>query len=612
MSERAYEVRGGGLETMWQDLRFGVRTLVRNPGFAAVAILTLALGTGATSAIFSFGSMRSCSDRSYREPERLLSVAEHRNGVDMALTAPDYLDWRGKPPRSSSLPRRQGRQPTSPIVANPSASSPCVSPATTSTRWAFLLRMAGDSAGAMNRTVRRVSRCSVMVSGVAALPGIRVSSARSIAINGEPHVVVGIMRRQLSLRSTGSPTLAAAQSHTAGTAGARGRIPRRRWTSAARRHGHPGPGRAGRNREESREGQTAVQRQGDGARRSLHEAVVAQVRDAAFILLAAVSFVLLIACANVANLLLARATRRHAEMSVRAALGASRSRIARQLLTESAVIGLAGAIAGLALAFVIAELLKGILPEDIPRLQQTRVDAVVLGFTLAVTLVASLVFGVAPAVKASRPELQQALRDESRSSAGLRRRRLSSSIVAAEIALALVLLVAAGLLLRSFVRLQRVELGFDPANLLIARMDLPEARYGTAVEAAAFYQELATSLGQQPGVTTAAVASHVPLAGSGFNISMTIEDAPSRHASRTRRWCSCGSCRPGNSGRSACLSREAATLQRRGPRKRSGGGHREPDCREGATGPTRIPSASASGSTTTGWTPSRSWAWFPT
>jgi hypothetical protein len=174
----------------------------------------------------------------------------------------------------------------------------------------------------------------------------------------------------------------------------------------------------------------------------------------------------------------------------------------------------------------MAELLKGILPEDIPRLRQTRVDAVVLGFTLAVTLVASLLFGVAPALRASRPELQQALRDESRSSGGLRRRRLSSSIVAAEIALALVLLVAAGLLLRSFVHLRSVDLGFDPANLLMARMDLPEARYGTATEAAAFYQELATRLDQQSGVSSAAVASHVPLTGSGFNISMAILGRP--------------------------------------------------------------------------------------
>jgi predicted permease len=526
MSERAYEVRGGGLETMWQDLRFGVRTLVRNPGFAAVAILTLALGTGATSAIFSFVYAVVLRPLPYREPERLLSVAEHRNGVDMALTAPDYLDWRAEATSFEQLAATTGTTANLTDRGEPER--------------VVALRVSGnyfDTLGvppAHGRGFRwsdephGAPRVAVLGDGLwrRRFAGDPSLVGQRIAINGEPHVVVGIMRPQLSLRSTGAQLW----------------LPLNLTPQELRAPGAHFLGAVGR----LRPGVTATQAQAELAGiakslekvrpqsnakvtarvRSLHEAVVAQVRDAAFILLAAVSFVLLIACANVANLLLARATRRHAEMSVRAALGASRSRIARQLLTESAVIGLAGAIAGLALAFVIAELLKGILPEDIPRLQQTRVDAVVLGFTLAVTLVASLLFGVAPAVKASRPELQQALRDESRSSAGLRRRRLSSSIVAAEIALALVLLVAAGLLLRSFVRLQRVELGFDPANLLIARMDLPEARYGTAVEAAAFYQELATSLGQQPGVTTAAVASHVPLAGSGFNISMTIEGRP--------------------------------------------------------------------------------------
>jgi putative ABC transport system permease protein len=260
--------------------------------------------------------------------------------------------------------------------------------------------------------------------------------------------------------------------------------------------------------------------------RSLHEAVVSQVREAAFILLAAVSFVLLIACANVANLLLARATRRQAEMGVRAALGASRSRIARQLLAESAVIGLAGAATGLALAYAMAEMLKNVLPQDIPRLQQTRVDLVVLGFTLVVSLVASLLFGAAPALRASRVDLQQVLRDESYSSRSFRRRRWSSTLVVGEVALALVLLVAAGLLLRSFVRLQRVDTGFDAANLLTARMSLPEARYDQPQKIAAFYEELAANLGRQPGVAAAAVASTVPLTGSGISISMIIEGRP--------------------------------------------------------------------------------------
>ena len=524
MSERAYDVRGGGmLETMWQDLRFGVRTLLRNPGFAAVAILTLALGTGATSAIFSFVHAVVLRPLPYHEPERLLSVFEHRNGIDMGLTAPDYLEWRAEATSFEQFAATAGTtvnltgrgEPERVVAARVSGNhfdALGVPPAYgRGFRWAT------------NRTVRRASSCSAMVCGVVASVPIRVSSGRRLPSTAS---------RTSSSASCPRGSRCDRREHSSGCRS----ISRHGNCSRPARTSSPRPGVCG-------HGITATQAQAELAGiarrtekvrpqsntnvtarvRSLHEVVVSQVRDAAFILLAAVSFVLLIACANVANLLLARATRRRAEMSVRAALGASRPRIARQLLTESAVIGLAGAVAGLALAYVIAELLKGFLPEDIPRLQQTRVDAIVLGFTLAVSLVASLLFGVAPALQASRPELQQALRDESRSSGGFRRRRLSSSIVAAEIALALVLLVAAGLLLRSFVRLQRVELGFDPASLLTARMALPEARYGTPPQVAAFYEELAARLGQQPGVTAAAVTSHVPLAGGGFSLDMTIE-----------------------------------------------------------------------------------------
>jgi putative ABC transport system permease protein len=527
MSELAYDVRvGGRMETMWQDLRFGVRTLFRNPGFAAVAVLTLALGTGATSAIFSFVYAVVLRPLPYPEPDRLLSVAEHRNGASMGLSAPDYLDWRAAATSFEQL--------------SASASTTANLTGRGEPERVNAVRVSGnhfDALGvpaALGRGFRPTDepfgapRVTVLGDGLwrhrfAADPGL---VGQTIAINGEPHTVIGIMPPQLSLRSTGAQIwLPLALT------------PRELQSPGARFLTVTGRLRRGVTATQAQAELVEIARQTEKTRphsninvtarvRSLHATVVSQVRDAAFILLTAVSFVLLIACANVANLLLARATRRQAEMSVRAALGASRSRIARQLLIESAVIGLAGAVAGLALAYVLAEVLKNVLPADIPRLQQTRVDLVVLGFTVAVSLIASLLFGVAPALRASRTDVQQSLRDESRSSGGLRRRRLSSSLVATEIALALVLLVAAGLLLRSFVRLQQVELGFDAANLITARMNLPEARYGQVTQAANFYQDLATSLGHQPGVIAAAVASNVPLTGTGINIAMTIEGRP--------------------------------------------------------------------------------------
>jgi putative ABC transport system permease protein len=524
MSELAYDVRaGGGLETMWQDLRFGVRTLFRNPGFAAVAILTVALGTGATSAIFSLVYAVVLRPLPYREPDRLLSVVEHRNGVDMGLSAPDYLDWRAAATSFEQLAVTAGTtanltgrgEPERVIATRVSGNyfdALGVPPA-----YGRGFRWSDEPHGA--------PRVVVLGDGLwrRRFAADRNLVGQTIAINGESHVVVGIMPPQLPLRSRGTQlwlplnlTPQELQAPGARFLVAVGRLRPGVAPAQAQAELAGIARRLEKVRPQSNESVTARVR-------SLHEVTVSRIRDAAFVLLGVVSFVLLIACANVANLLLARATRRQTEMNVRAALGASRLRIARQLLTESAAIGVAGAVAGLAIALVLTGLLKGVLPDDIPRLQQTRVDAVVLAFTLVVTLVASLLFGVAPALTSSQPDLQQALRDESRSSGGVRRRRLTSSIVAAEIALALILLVAAGLLLRSFVRLQHVDPGFDPANLLTARMDLPEARYGGAIEAAAFYQELATRLAQQPGVRAAALASHVPLAGGGFSIAMTIE-----------------------------------------------------------------------------------------
>ena len=527
MSELAYDVRAGGrMEPMLQDLRFGIRTLFRNPGFAAVAILTLALGTGATSAIFSLVYGVVLRPLPYHEPDRLLSVVEHR-GFNMSLTAPDYLEWRAA---ATTFEQLAAAASTTANLTGRGGEPERVIAARVSGNYFDTLGVPPAHGRGFGWSDEPYGAPRVVVLGdalwrrrFAADPGI---VGQAIPINGEPHLVVGVMPPQLTLRSTGAQlwvplNLTPREMNSPGARflATTGRL--RRGVTAA--HAQAELAELARRTEQVRpNSNTKV----TARVQSLHESVVSQVRESALILMVAVSFVLLIACANVANLLLARATRRQAEMSVRAALGASRRRIARQLLIESAVIGLAGAVAGLALAYVIVAILKNVLPPEIPRLQQIRVDGVVLGFTLAVSLVASLLFGVAPALRASRQELQQALRDESRSSGSFRRRRLSSSIVIGEVALALVLLVAAGLLLRSFVRLQRVDMGFDPANLITARMSLPEARYGRAVDVATFYQELATNLGQQPGVTAAAVASSVPLTGRGISISMTIEGRP--------------------------------------------------------------------------------------
>lgn len=508
------------------DFNYALRTLRKNPGFAAVAILTLALGTGATSAVFSFVYAVVLRPLPYHEPGRLVAVREHREGRDMSFTAPDYLELRAQArffehlaaSRGASVNLTGGGEPERVLALRVSGNYFETLGVPPSHGRGF--RWSDEPDGAQ--------RVLVLGEGLwrrryGADPGI---VGRSIEINGEPHTVVGIMPPQLSLRATGAQlflplNLTARERASTGAhfLTVTGRL--RRGVSPSQGQTELAAIMKGFEKVRPQSNARVTARVLD-----LHASLVNEVDDAAFILLGAVSFVLLIACANVANLLLARATGRQHEIGIRVALGASRPRIARQLLTESAVIGIFGGCAGLALAYWSADVLKGIFPQDIPRLHQTRVDGVVFGFTLAVSLLTSLLFGVAPALQASRPNLQQALREETRNAGSLRRRRLSSIIVAGEIALALVLLVAAGLLLRSFVRLQRVELGFNPANLLTVRMSLPEARYGTAEQTAAFYQELTERVRRQPGVTTAAVASHAPLAGRGFTISMWIEGRP--------------------------------------------------------------------------------------
>ena len=527
MRELAHDVRGGGvLESLWQDVRFGARTLSKNRGFAAVAILTLALGTGATSAMFAFVYAVVLRPLPYHEPDRLVSVVEYRNGRDMALTAPDYLEWRANAKSFEQLAAATGTTVNLTGRGEPER----IVAARVSANYFEALGLPASHGRGFRWSDEPHGAPRVVVLGDALWRRRFGADARlvgqTIAINGEPHTVVGVMPPELTLRSTGAQLwlpLNLTPREVQATGGhflsAIGRL--RLGVTADRAQAELAVLAKGteKTRPHSNANVTAHLQ-------SLHARLVAGVRDRAFLLLAAVSFVLLIACANVASLLLARGTRRQHEITLRAALGASRLRIVRQLLTESALISLLGGVVGLALAYGTAEILRGVLPEDIPRLQQTRVDEVVLGFTLVISLLASLLFGVAPALRGSRPDLQHSLQDGSRASVGVRRRRLGSTVVASEIALALVLLVAAGLLLRSFVRLQRVELGFNPANLLTVRMALPEARYGTPARVAAFYQELAERVRLRPGVTSAAIASHVPLAGGGFNISMFIEGRP--------------------------------------------------------------------------------------
>jgi putative ABC transport system permease protein len=251
----------------------------------------------------------------------------------------------------------------------------------------------------------------------------------------------------------------------------------------------------------------------DGFVTDFHQQVVGNVKTLLLVLLGAVGFVLLIGCANVANLLLAKAAGRRREVAIRTALGAGRLRLVRQLLTESVLLGLMGGAAGLLIAYWLTQLMIHFSPGDVPRLAESQLNFPVLAFTLAISLFTGVLFGLAPALQVSKANLNSDLKEGSRGAAAFRRRRVRSVLVVAEVALSLVLLAGAGLLLRSFVKLRGVPLGFDSDHLLTLSVALPETKYQTKVQVQSFYHELLDRTQSLPDVKSAAAATGLPLMG---------------------------------------------------------------------------------------------------
>ena len=245
-------------------------------------------------------------------------------------------------------------------------------------------------------------------------------------------------------------------------------------------------------------------------------------------MMAAVGFVLLIACANVANLLLARATARSKEMAVRVALGAEGWRVVRQLLTESVLVALAGAALGVAFAFGLLQWIKASILGGIPFWMHFTIDGQVLLFTAAVAVTTGLLFGIVPALQSSNPNLNETLRDSGArgASAGRARQRLRSSLVVAEVALSLVLLVGAALLIRSFLGLQSIKPGFDAEGLLTMRLTLSGPQYDSTYKRFAFWDRFLADVNQRPGVVSAATTNNIPLSGNNNNSFFTLEDQP--------------------------------------------------------------------------------------
>jgi predicted permease len=502
------------VDSLQQDLRLALRGLRRAPGFALVAALTLALGIGATTAIFSAVHAVVLRPLPFREPERLVRVY----ATSPATTPSDEVS-----PKTFAVWRRQNRSfaRIAPIetrgvafVDGARAPEQVTGVRTTADYFPLLgvrpLRgrtfTAEEDAPGRDRVV--VLSHALWMRRFGGDPGV---VGRSVRLDAVPVTVVGVMQPAFDVSPGGvdlwAPIAFTAEQETTVETGYLDVVARLRPGVTAER---------------AQEELTALvraqaERPADrtrGARLVPYlDDLVGAYRPRLYVLLGAVGLVLLIACVNVANLLLARGVGRAREMAVRAALGAGRGRVVRQLLVESTVLGLAGGAAGVTLAAWMLGALKAMSPDGVPRLADARLDARVLAFALAVTLASSLLFGLLPARRAARPELQSALRDGARAVAGATRDRVRQSLVALEVALSLVLLVGAGLLIRSAAATQRVDPGLDPANVWSGWVALPSAAYPDHGRVLRTHERILDSVRGLRDVESAAAVSVAPFAG---------------------------------------------------------------------------------------------------
>jgi putative ABC transport system permease protein len=518
------------VETLWQDLRCGARTLGRSPGFAAIAVLTLAIGIGANAAIFSVVNAVLLRPLPWNEPDRAVMIWSKWVAFDKTWVATgEVVDYRK---RSQTLEQVAAWGDGQVNLTGDGEPERVSAGYVTSNLFATLgvNPLLGRSFTAQE-DLPKGPNLVVLGYGLwnrrfAADPSI---VGRSILVSGRPFEVIGVMPAGFVLPTDyGNPEPTqlwmplqmdpASTDHGSHGLYAAGRL-KPGFTVAQAADELRGIARA-----MTTEGLYPVQMQFDTVTLSLTDEVVGSVRRSILLLSGAVAFLLLIACANVANLLLARAEARQREMAVRTALGAGRLRMLRQLLTESLVLTTASAIAGLGLAYAGVRLVAWWNPASIPRVSGATLDLRVLLFTAAVALVTSVAFSLAPALRALRVDLTDSLKDGGQgSSSGGARQRFRSSLVVVEMALAVVLLVGAGLMLRSLWALQRVPLGFEPAGVLTMHVSLPSSTYPQPEQVVSFFQRLLDEVRQLPGVQRAGAARLLPLGSTIGDFGLMVD-----------------------------------------------------------------------------------------
>ena len=519
------------MNALLQDLRYAIRMLAKSPGFAVIAVVTLALGIGANTAIFSVVNAVLLRPLAYEDSPRLVNVWGQfaKEGIPQNwISEPEYWDLRDRNQSFSDLAAfslGDSENLTS------SDAPPVQASAARANYNLFLLLGAKTVVGRAftadedqpGRNHEVLLSYALWRSQFGGDPSI---IAKRIQLGGESYAVVGVLSKDFSLggkqdlwlplalnrakpEDRGSHSLHVVARLKPGVTFAQASTDMTRFAEQlAREYPDYYPG-------------------GSGWEMYLvpvKEQLVRKVRPALLVLMGAVAFVLLIACVNVANLLLARASAREKEFAVRAAMGAGRARVIRQLLTESIVLAFVGGGIGFVIAYWGVGSLRALVPANFPRAGEVRVDPMVLGFTFSVSLFTGVIFGLAPAWHTARANLQEALRESGRgSSATGSSRKLRSALVISEIALAALLLVGAGLLIRSFRNLLEVSPGFRPQHLLTMKVSLPEKAYTDGAPLQTFYQRLVEGVRTIPGVQNAGAVSEMPLSNAYSSGSVFME-----------------------------------------------------------------------------------------
>ena len=504
------------ISTILQDLRYAARALRKSPGFTLVAALTLALGVGANTAIFSVVNAVMLRPLPFAEPDRLVRIWEsnvERGWPTFAVSHPNFLDFRAQADSFESMAAINNAGFT--MTSNGEAEI-VLGLQVTATFLPTLKIAPALGRNFLDEEDRPGGNTRVVLLGdgfwrraFGADPSV---VGRTITLNSQPYTIVGVLPASFRWGNNSDMLAPLAPDPARNRADHRlsmiGRVADGVSIDRARTQLETIAARLGQQYPESNKGWGVVIN-------SFYDWLVPETtRQSLLVLLGAVGLVLLIACVNVVNLLLARAAGRQRELSIRAAMGASRGRVVRQLLLESSLIAVIAAVAGIALAFASTRLLIALGPDSVPRLDELSIDGRVFAFAIGIALATMIVFGIVPAIQSARQDPQDALRADGRSStAGIGRRRIRAALTIAEVALSVALLIGAGLLIRSFARLQQVDPGFTVANLMTARVTLPATTYPTGPSRRAFYDRFLADLRGRPGIEAAAIASGPPLSG---------------------------------------------------------------------------------------------------